>query len=98
VLRKIWGLTTDQVTEEWRGLHIEELCDMSCPPNFVWVIKSRGMTWVGHVAHMGDRRAAYSVFVGKPEGKRPIEKVSGNGRIILKRILTRNGSGWRGLD
>ena len=26
----------------------------------------------GHVAHMGDRRGAYRVLVGKPEGKRPL--------------------------
>jgi len=29
------------------------------------------MRWVGHVAHTGDRRGAYRVLVGKPEGKRP---------------------------
>ena len=29
------------------------------------------MRWVGHVTRMGDRRGAYRVLVGKPEGKRP---------------------------
>jgi len=28
------------------------------------------MTWVGHVARMGERKRAYRVLVGKPEGKR----------------------------
>jgi len=26
------------------------------------------MLWVGHVACVGERRGAYRVFVGKPEG------------------------------
>jgi hypothetical protein len=29
---------------------------------------------VGHVACMGERRNAYSVLVGKPDGKRPFER------------------------
>jgi hypothetical protein len=28
------------------------------------------MGWVEHVAHMGERRGAYMLLVGKPEGKR----------------------------
>jgi len=27
------------------------------------------MRWVGHVAHMGERRGVYRVLVGKPDGK-----------------------------
>jgi len=38
----------------------------------VWVIKSRRMRWVGHVARIGERRGIYRVLVGKLEGKRPI--------------------------
>jgi hypothetical protein len=30
------------------------------------------MRWAGHVARMGDRRGAYRVLVGKPEGRRPL--------------------------
>ena len=30
------------------------------------------MRWAGHVARMGEERGAYRVFVGKPEGKRPL--------------------------
>jgi hypothetical protein len=29
------------------------------------------MRWAGHVAHMGEERKLYKVFLGKPEGKRP---------------------------
>jgi len=28
--------------------------------------------WAGHVARMGERRGVYRVWVGKPEGKRPL--------------------------
>jgi hypothetical protein len=36
------------------------------------LIKSRRMRWAGHVARMTDRRGAYRVLVGRPEGKRPV--------------------------
>jgi hypothetical protein len=36
------------------------------------MIKSRGMRWAGHAARMVEKRNAYSILVGKPEGKRPL--------------------------
>jgi len=33
----------------------EELNDLYSSPNIFWVIKSRRMRWVGHVARMGER-------------------------------------------
>ena len=48
-----------------------ELYDLYSSPNIILVIKSRRMSWAGHVAHMGDMRGAYRVFVGTPDGKRP---------------------------
>jgi hypothetical protein len=35
-------------------------------------MKSRRMRWAGHVALMGEKRNAYRLLVGKPEGKRPL--------------------------
>jgi len=32
------------------------------------------MRWAGNVAHMGERRGVYRVWVGKPEGKIPLGK------------------------
>jgi hypothetical protein len=55
-----------------RRLHNEELYDLYSSTNIIWVIKSRRMRWVGHVAHMGEMRGAYRVLVGKPEG--PLER------------------------
>jgi len=36
------------------------------------VIKLRNMRQVGHVAHIGKRRGAYRILVGRPEGRRPL--------------------------
>jgi len=36
-------------------------------PNFMWMIKSRRMSWAGHVALTGKRRGTYRVSVRKPE-------------------------------
>jgi len=54
--------------KDWRKLHSEELNDLQCSPNIVWVIKS----WVRYTAQKGERGGAYRVLVGKPEGKRPL--------------------------
>jgi hypothetical protein len=31
------------------------------------------MIWAGHVVYMGEKRGAYRVLVGNPEGKRSLE-------------------------
>jgi len=36
------------------------------------MIKSRRILWAGHVAHMGEERRMYRVFLGKPERRRPL--------------------------
>jgi hypothetical protein len=56
VLRGIFGLERDEVTGEWRRLHIEELNDLYSSPNIIRVIKSRKMRWAGHVAREGEER------------------------------------------
>jgi hypothetical protein len=38
----------------------------------VRMIKSRRMRWAGLVAPMKEKRNAYRILVGKPEGKRPL--------------------------
>jgi len=72
VLRRIFGPRREEVTGEWRIFYNEEINDLNCSPNFVWVIKSRRMRWAGHVAHMGEEKGVYRVLVGKPEGKSPL--------------------------
>jgi hypothetical protein len=66
VLRGIFGPKRDEVTEDWRRLHNEELNVLYSSPTTVRVIKSRIMRWAGHVARTGVRRGVYRVLVGKP--------------------------------
>jgi hypothetical protein len=41
-------------------------------PSIIRIIKSRRMRWAGHVARIGEKRNAYRILVGKPEGKRSL--------------------------
>jgi hypothetical protein len=72
VLRRIFGPKRDEVTGEWRKLQNEELHILYSSPNIIRQIKSRRMRWAGHVARMGEDRKVYKIFMGKPEGKRPL--------------------------
>jgi hypothetical protein len=42
VLRRIFRPKRDEVTEEWRNLHNEELHDLYFSPNVIRATKSRG--------------------------------------------------------
>jgi hypothetical protein len=70
-LRNI-NLSRDEVTEEWRKLHNEELCDLYSSLSIIRIIKSRRLRWAGHVARMREKRNAFRLLVRKPEGKRPL--------------------------
>jgi hypothetical protein len=72
VLRRIFGPKRDEVTGEWRKLHNEELRDFYSSPSIIRIIKSKRMRWASHVARMGEKRNAYRLLVGNPEGKRPL--------------------------
>ena len=95
VLRRIFGPKRDEVTQEGRKLHNEELNNLYSSPNIVRVINSRRMRWAGHVAHM--RRGAYRVLVGKPEGKRPLGRRRRRWEDNIKMDLQVLGCGvWTG--
>jgi hypothetical protein len=72
VLRRIFGPKRDEVTGEWRELHNEQLRDLYSSPSIIRIMKARRMRWASHVARMGEKRNAYRLLVGKPEGRRPL--------------------------
>jgi hypothetical protein len=75
VLRRIFGPKMNDVTGEWRKLHSEELHILYSSLILLSQIKSRKMRRVEHVACMGEERKVYGLFVGKPEGKRPLRRL-----------------------
>jgi hypothetical protein len=87
VLRRMFGPKRDKVTGGWRKLHNEVLRNLYSLPSTIRMIKSRRMRWAGHVARLGEKRTAYRILVGKPEGKRPLGRPRHRGWIILNWIL-----------
>jgi hypothetical protein len=49
--------------------YYEELRALYSSPSIIRIIKSRRMRWAGHEARMGEKKNAYGLLVGKPEGK-----------------------------
>jgi hypothetical protein len=55
------------------------------------------MRWAGNVAFIGERRGAYRILVGKPEGKRPLGRrrlrLEDNIKMDLQEVGLGNGMG-----
>ena len=77
-------------------MHNEELSDLYSLPNIVRVVKSRRMRWAGHVARMEEERGVYRVLVGKPEGKRPLERPRRRWEDNINMDLQEVGGGYGG--
>jgi hypothetical protein len=90
VLRRIFG-PKREVDGSWRKLHNDELHSLYSSPNIVRVIKSRELKWAGHVARMGKGRRVYRVLVGRPEGKRPLERPRRRWEDKIKLVLREIG-------
>jgi hypothetical protein len=94
------GPKRDEVTGGWRKLHNEELRYLYSSPSIIRIIKSRRMRWAGHIARMGEKRNAYRLLVGKPEGKRPLGRPRRRWVYNIKIDLLEIGWGsvdWIGL-
>jgi hypothetical protein len=60
------------------------------------MIKSRMMRWAGNMARMGEKRNAYRILVGNPEGKNPL----GRPRLMWvdKIKMDLREIEWNGMD
>jgi len=93
---RIFGPKRDEVAGECRKLHNEEPNDMYSSPNIFRVIKSRRMRWMGNLAFMRERKGAYGVLVGKPEGRCPLGRPRRRWEDNIKMDLQEVGCG--GMD
>jgi hypothetical protein len=64
VLRRIFGPKRDEVIQEWRKLHNEDLNDLYSSPSVVRAIKSRTVGLAGDVVRMGRREVYTRVWRG----------------------------------
>jgi hypothetical protein len=83
-------------TGECRKLHKEELHDFYSSPSIIRIINARRMRWAGHVAQMEEKKYAYRLLVGKPEGRRPLGKPRRRWLYNIKMELVEVG--WGDVD
>ena len=57
------------------------------------MIKSRRIRWAEHVTRRGERRGVYRVFVGKPDGRRPLGRARYRWEENIKMDLQKVGCG-----
>jgi len=87
VLRRIFGPKRDKKTEKWRRLHNYELYHLYASPNIVGVIRTRRMTWIGHIAFIVARRDAYRFLLRSIREREYLVDMGIVGRVVLKRIF-----------
>jgi hypothetical protein len=57
------------------------------------------MRWAGHVARIGEKRGAYRILVGRPEGRRPLGRPRRRWEDNTKWIFKKwDGGAWTGLS
>jgi hypothetical protein len=56
---------------------------------------ARKIRWAGHVARMREKRNAYRLLVGKPEGRRPLGRPK---RRLLDNMMDLVQVGWGDVD
>jgi hypothetical protein len=64
--------------------------------DIIRVIELRKTRWAGHVARMGEKRGAYRILVGRPDGRRPLGRPRRRWEYNIKMDLQEVGRG--GMD
>ena len=88
--RRIIEPKRNEITGECRRLHNKELYALYSSPNIFRKIKSRRLRLSKYVACIRERRDAYRVLVGKPEGRRPLgrsrRRLEDNNKMDLRDV------------
>jgi hypothetical protein len=69
VLRGMFAPKGEEVTGSWTELYNEELHNLYSSPNIARNIKSRGLSWAGHVVCSVQRRNVYKALADKKKKK-----------------------------
>jgi hypothetical protein len=85
----------DEMSEGWRKLQNEELHNLYSSPNIIRTIKTRRMM-DSACSTKGEKRNAYRILVGKPEGKRPLGRR--RRRWVENIMIDFREKGWGGID
>jgi hypothetical protein len=96
VPRMMCGPKREEVTEDWRRLHNEQLRGLCCSVHIIGLIKSR--RWAGYVARMAKKRSTNRVLCGNLKERDRLEDLGVYERIILKWISRKqDATTWNGL-
>ena len=97
VLRRIFGPKRDEVTGEWRKIHIKKLNDQYSSPDIVWgdTIEKNEMGGACS-AYGGDERRLQGFGGRKTDGKRPLGRPRPRWEDNIKMDLQEVGCG--GMD
>jgi hypothetical protein len=91
VLGRMFGATRKDVAGSWRRQLDEEVYNLHVSPDVVSVMKPRRMRWARHVELMGEKGNVCKIFVGKPEGKRPLGRSRCRWEDNIKMYLRERG-------
>jgi hypothetical protein len=91
---RIFGPNRKEVTGAWRKLHNEELHNLYSSPNIIDQVKEDEM---GRACSTnGEKINACRIWVGKPEGKRPLGRPRRRWVDCIK--IDFREIGWEGVD
>jgi hypothetical protein len=90
VLGSIFGLKRDRVTGNGENYTLKNV--MICTPHQILFGRSKREEWNGRACNvLGEKRGAYRVVVGKPEGKSPLGRPRRRWEVNMKMVLLEVG-------